>query len=111
MMKCHLRLQELYAQLSDEDSEEIASKSCVSLIQEMELFCNFCGQRYGDHDDSLQALRCSHIFHEKYVLFEIFFANKICYDFLIILKFSDVYMIFLWNVTTQFVRNVNDKLL
>ncbi|KAI1727032.1 tetratricopeptide repeat domain-containing protein [Ditylenchus destructor] len=65
MMKCHFRLQELYAQLADEDSEEAAGKSCISLIQEMELFCNFCGQRYGAKPDSLQALRCSHIFHEK----------------------------------------------
>lgn len=65
MMKCHLRLQELYNQLSDEDSEEVAKKCATTLIQEMELFCNFCGQRYATNDGSLQALRCSHIFHEK----------------------------------------------
>ncbi|KAM3718543.1 hypothetical protein ACO02O_10502 [Dirofilaria immitis] len=65
MLKCHLRLQDLYNQLNDEDSEELARRSVVSLTQEMELFCNFCGQRYGLQDDSLQALRCSHIFHEK----------------------------------------------
>ncbi|MFH4980442.1 hypothetical protein AB6A40_007151 [Gnathostoma spinigerum] len=65
MMKCNLRLQELYNQLSDEDSEEIARRAVTSLTQEMELFCNFCGQRYGLYDDSLQALRCSHIFHER----------------------------------------------
>uniref|UniRef100_A0AC35TLJ4 RING-type domain-containing protein n=1 Tax=Rhabditophanes sp. KR3021 TaxID=114890 RepID=A0AC35TLJ4_9BILA len=65
MMKCHLRLQELYQQLADEDSEEICKKSATALIQEMELFCNFCGQRYGTTDESLRALRCSHIFHEK----------------------------------------------
>lgn len=64
-MKCHLRLQELYVQLADEDSEEVAKKCATTLIQEMELFCNFCGQRYAVYDDSLQALRCSHIFHEK----------------------------------------------
>uniref|UniRef100_A0A1I8EAK9 Uncharacterized protein n=1 Tax=Wuchereria bancrofti TaxID=6293 RepID=A0A1I8EAK9_WUCBA len=65
MMKCHLRLQDLYSQLNDEDSEELARKAVTSLTQEMELFCNFCGQRYGLYDDSLQALRCSHIFHER----------------------------------------------
>ncbi|VIO93983.1 Uncharacterized protein BM_BM2318 [Brugia malayi] len=65
MMKCHLRLQDLYNQLNDEDSEELARKAVTSLTQEMELFCNFCGQRYGLYDDSLQALRCSHIFHER----------------------------------------------
>uniref|UniRef100_F1KZS1 43 kDa receptor-associated protein of the synapse n=1 Tax=Ascaris suum TaxID=6253 RepID=F1KZS1_ASCSU len=65
MLKCHLRLQDLYNQLSDDDSEEIARRAVTSLTQEMELFCNFCGQRYGLHDDSLQALRCSHIFHER----------------------------------------------
>uniref|UniRef100_A0A914UN04 RING-type domain-containing protein n=1 Tax=Plectus sambesii TaxID=2011161 RepID=A0A914UN04_9BILA len=65
MLKCHLRLQELYRQLCDEDSEDIAKKAVTSLTQEMELFCNFCGQRYGLKDESLQALRCSHIFHER----------------------------------------------
>ncbi|CAI4229685.1 unnamed protein product [Auanema sp. JU1783] len=65
MLKCHSRLAELYAQLNDEDSEEIARKAASQLTQEMELFCNFCGQRYGIKDDSLQALRCSHIFHER----------------------------------------------
>uniref|UniRef100_A0A915EAC4 Rapsyn myristoylation/linker region N-terminal domain-containing protein n=1 Tax=Ditylenchus dipsaci TaxID=166011 RepID=A0A915EAC4_9BILA len=60
MMKCHFRLQELFGQLADEDSEEEAGKACISLIQEMELFCNFCGQRYGAKSDSLQALRCLH---------------------------------------------------
>ncbi|VBB28843.1 unnamed protein product [Acanthocheilonema viteae] len=65
MMKCHLRLQDLYNQLNDEDSEELARRAVTSLTQEMELFCNFCGQRYGLRDDSLQALRCSHIFHER----------------------------------------------
>uniref|UniRef100_A0A0N4Z3Z2 RING-type domain-containing protein n=1 Tax=Parastrongyloides trichosuri TaxID=131310 RepID=A0A0N4Z3Z2_PARTI len=65
MMKCHLRLQELYQQLSDEDSEENCKHSVTALIQEMELFCNFCGQRFGINNDSLRALRCSHIFHEK----------------------------------------------
>uniref|UniRef100_A0A1I7ZRA3 RING-type domain-containing protein n=1 Tax=Steinernema glaseri TaxID=37863 RepID=A0A1I7ZRA3_9BILA len=65
MLKCHYRLQELYNQLADEDSEEMSKRALTALTQEMELFCNFCGQRYGIHDDSLQALRCSHIFHEK----------------------------------------------
>lgn len=60
-----MRLQELYNQLADEDSEELARKACIALIQEMELFCNFCGQRYAIKENSLQALRCSHIFHEK----------------------------------------------
>ncbi|CAJ0948805.1 unnamed protein product, partial [Mesorhabditis belari] len=65
MLKCHLRLAELYSQLSDEDSEEVARRAASALTQEMELFCNFCGQRFGLKDESLQALRCSHIFHEK----------------------------------------------
>uniref|UniRef100_A0A915Q4Y5 RING-type domain-containing protein n=1 Tax=Setaria digitata TaxID=48799 RepID=A0A915Q4Y5_9BILA len=65
MMRCHLRLQDLYNQLTDEDSEELARRAVTSLTQEMELFCNFCGQRYGLYDNSLQALRCSHIFHES----------------------------------------------
>ncbi|CAD5210153.1 unnamed protein product [Bursaphelenchus okinawaensis] len=65
MMKCHQRLQDLYNQLSDEESEEVAKRTATVLIQEMELFCNFCGQRYGANDESLQALRCSHIFHER----------------------------------------------
>uniref|UniRef100_A0A0N5ATC2 RING-type domain-containing protein n=1 Tax=Syphacia muris TaxID=451379 RepID=A0A0N5ATC2_9BILA len=64
MLKCHLRLQDLYNQLSDDDSEETAKEAVTSLTQEMELFCNFCGQCYGLEEDSLQALRCSHIFHE-----------------------------------------------
>uniref|UniRef100_A0A1I7VLE5 Rapsyn_N domain-containing protein n=1 Tax=Loa loa TaxID=7209 RepID=A0A1I7VLE5_LOALO len=50
MMKCHLRLQDLYNQLNDEDSEELARRAVTSLTQEMELFCNFCGQRYGLQD-------------------------------------------------------------
>lgn len=68
-MKCHQRLQELYAQLADEDSEEAARRATVALVQEMELFCNFCGQRYAENDDALQALRCSHIFHERLDIF------------------------------------------
>ncbi|EFO26927.2 rapsyn protein 1 [Loa loa] len=56
---------DLYNQLNDEDSEELARRAVTSLTQEMELFCNFCGQRYGLQDVSLQALRCSHIFHER----------------------------------------------
>lgn len=65
VLKCHLRLAELYSQLNDDDSEECAVRSANRLTQEMQLFCNFCGQRYGMKDESLQALRCSHIFHEK----------------------------------------------
>ncbi|CAJ0567461.1 unnamed protein product, partial [Mesorhabditis spiculigera] len=65
MLKCHVRLAELYSQLNDEDSEEVARKAASSLTQEMELFCNFCGQRFGLKDECLQALRCSHIFHER----------------------------------------------
>ena len=65
VLKCHLRLAELYSQLNDDDSEETARRAASRLTQEMQLFCNFCGQRYGLKDESLQALRCSHIFHEK----------------------------------------------
>ncbi|CAD6192470.1 unnamed protein product [Caenorhabditis auriculariae] len=65
VLKCHLRLAELYSQLNDDDSEETARRAASRLTQEMQLFCNFCGQRYGTKDESLQALRCSHIFHEK----------------------------------------------
>ncbi|KAK6049405.1 tetratricopeptide repeat protein [Cooperia oncophora] len=65
MLKCHSRLAELYSQLNDEDSEEVARRAASQLTQEMELFCNFCGQRYGMKDESLQALRCSHVFHER----------------------------------------------
>ena len=68
MLKCHQRLETLYTELCDDDSEEIARKAVTSLIQEMELFCNFCGQRYALRNESLQALRCSHIFHERYDL-------------------------------------------
>lgn len=107
MMKCHLRLKDLYGQLSDENSEEIASKACISLIQEMELFCNFCGQRLGKHDDSLQALRCSHIFHEKYFYYKIFFIffSKFFFVF-----FLDVYMNLYLNVKNKYVQNVNKKI-
>lgn len=73
MMKSHMRLQNLYNQLNDEDSEELAKRAVTLLTQEMELFCNFCGQRYGLQDDSLQALRCSHIFHER--SFNIFYKH------------------------------------
>lgn len=65
MLKCESRLQQLYSKLSDEESEETAKKCVVQYAQEMELFCNFCGQRYGLRDDALQALTCSHIFHER----------------------------------------------
>ncbi|KIH45880.1 zinc finger, C3HC4 type [Ancylostoma duodenale] len=65
MLKCHSRLADLYSQLNDEDSEEVARRAASQLTQEMELFCNFCGQRYGIKDESLQALRCSHVFHER----------------------------------------------
>uniref|UniRef100_A0A158P852 RING-type domain-containing protein n=1 Tax=Angiostrongylus cantonensis TaxID=6313 RepID=A0A158P852_ANGCA len=65
MLKCHSRLAELYSQLNDEDGEEVARRAASQLTQEMELFCNFCGQRYGIRDESLQALRCSHVFHER----------------------------------------------
>lgn len=67
MLKCHGRLQRLYQELQDEESEEVASKAITALVQELELFCNFCGQRYGLKDEALQALRCSHIFHERLV--------------------------------------------
>ncbi len=66
MLKAHGRLQNLYNHLSDEESEDVARKAVTALTQEMELFCNFCGQRYGTKDESLQALPCSHIYHEKY---------------------------------------------
>ncbi|KIH49297.1 hypothetical protein ANCDUO_20629 [Ancylostoma duodenale] len=45
MLKCHSRLADLYSQLNDEDSEEVARRAASQLTQEMELFCNFCGQR------------------------------------------------------------------
>jgi hypothetical protein len=66
-MKCHLRLQELYAQLADDDSEEMAAYAACALVEEMGLYCNFCGQRYacGRTEEALQAMHCSHIFHEK----------------------------------------------
>ena len=65
MMECHNRLHELYSQLADEENAEATSQAQCHLVQQMELFCNFCGQRYGEADESLQALNCSHIFHEK----------------------------------------------
>lgn len=33
MLKCHLRLSELYAQLNDEDSEEVAKRAASALTQ------------------------------------------------------------------------------
>ncbi|PAV87999.1 hypothetical protein WR25_20262 isoform D [Diploscapter pachys] len=65
MLKCHLRLADLYSQLNDDDSEEAARTAVSQLTQQMQLFCNFCGQRFATKDASLQALRCSHIFHER----------------------------------------------
>lgn len=65
MLKAHGRLGAIYGSLADEESEEVAKKAATGLVQEMELFCNFCGQRYALSDNSLQALPCSHIFHEK----------------------------------------------
>ncbi|KAL3118561.1 hypothetical protein niasHT_005776 [Heterodera trifolii] len=65
MMECHQRLQELYIQLSDNENAEQSARDQSLLVREMELFCNFCGQRYGEADESLQALSCSHIFHER----------------------------------------------
>ncbi|KAI6242698.1 RING-type domain-containing protein [Aphelenchoides fujianensis] len=64
-LKCYLRLQELYNQLSDEEEENMARKIASALVQEMELYCNFCGLRYGITDECLTALRCSHIYHDK----------------------------------------------
>lgn len=70
MLKCEARLQQLFSQLSDEENEEASKRRLTQLTQELGLFCNFCGQRYGFKDESLQALTCSHLFHEKYgVLF------------------------------------------
>jgi len=65
MLKCHMRLAELYSQLRDEESEEVARRCVTALTQQMQLFCNFCGQRFGLHDESLQAMTCSHIYHES----------------------------------------------
>nr|CAD2174238.1 unnamed protein product [Meloidogyne enterolobii] len=65
MMECHSRLYDLYSQLSDEENSTESNRQQRHLIQQMELFCNFCGQRYGEIEESLQALNCSHIFHEK----------------------------------------------
>src|SRR4051794_4361090 len=67
MLKCHMRLQELYNQLSDDESEDVASKAVTALTQELELFCNFCGQRFGIRDEALQALPCSHLFHQRFI--------------------------------------------
>uniref|UniRef100_A0A1I8BLQ7 RING-type domain-containing protein n=1 Tax=Meloidogyne hapla TaxID=6305 RepID=A0A1I8BLQ7_MELHA len=65
MMECHTRLYDLYSQLSDEENSLESNRQQRHLIQQMELFCNFCGQRFGEIEESLQALNCSHIFHEK----------------------------------------------
>ncbi|KAF7635523.1 hypothetical protein Mgra_00005065 [Meloidogyne graminicola] len=65
MMECHSRLYDLYNQLSDQENSAESNRQQRHLIQQMELFCNFCGQRYGEIEESLQALNCSHIFHEK----------------------------------------------
>lgn len=73
MMECQSRLNELYGQLADEENAQECTKSHCKLVQQMEMFCNFCGQRYGETDESLQALNCSHIFHEKLAIH--FFGN------------------------------------
>lgn len=65
MMECHSRLHELYSQLADDENADACTQAQYQLVQQMELYCNFCAQRYGEADDSLQALNCSHIFHEK----------------------------------------------
>lgn len=67
MMECHSRLHELYSQLADDENADACTQAQYQLVQQMELYCNFCAQRYGEADDSLQALNCSHIFHEKLV--------------------------------------------
>ncbi|KAI6172142.1 RING-type domain-containing protein [Aphelenchoides besseyi] len=65
MLKCYLRLQDLYSQLNDEEEENMARKIATVLVQEMELYCNFCGLRFGINDECLTALRCSHIYHDR----------------------------------------------
>ena len=74
MLKCHARLLQLYTALSDEESADVASKAVTALTQELELFCNLCGQRYGHRDEALQALPCSHLFHQRFV--SIFLKKK-----------------------------------
>jgi hypothetical protein len=71
-----------FSQLADEENSEESSRAQFQLVQQMELFCNFCGQRYGDTDDSLQALNCSHIFHEKLTLISLHIIPLLHYFFL-----------------------------
>uniref|UniRef100_UPI00358FDFFC 43 kDa receptor-associated protein of the synapse n=1 Tax=Myxine glutinosa TaxID=7769 RepID=UPI00358FDFFC len=33
------------------------------LVEELELYCGFCGEAVGDRDQRLQALPCAHIYH------------------------------------------------
>lgn len=73
MFKCQLRLMHIYGQMSDDEAEQAAKRENVRLAQEMELFCNFCGQRLGVKDQPLFALPCSHFFHQKCALI---FLNK-----------------------------------
>uniref|UniRef100_A0A915KUE0 RING-type domain-containing protein n=1 Tax=Romanomermis culicivorax TaxID=13658 RepID=A0A915KUE0_ROMCU len=64
-LKCQSRLRKLYESLSDDKKLDGAKKKCLRLVQELQLFCNLCGQRYALKDESLRALPCSHFFHEQ----------------------------------------------
>lgn len=80
MLKCHWRLQELYKELADEESEEVASRAVTALTRELELYCNYCGQRFGHRDEPLQALPCSHLFHQKFINFSTSIDNDFFAD-------------------------------
>ena len=66
MLHCHLRMEELYGSLSDQDQAADQSRRGRQLLEDMELMCGVCGQPMGDKPDRLEALACCHIVHTRW---------------------------------------------
>ena len=66
MLHCHLRMEELYGSLSDQDQAADQSRRGRQLLEDMELMCGVCAQPMGDKPDRLEALACCHIVHTRW---------------------------------------------
>ncbi|KAL7632023.1 UNVERIFIED_CONTAM: hypothetical protein RMT77_017657 [Armadillidium vulgare] len=68
MRSSHNRLADLYRILRDDENERLQTRLADCLTEEMELVCGVCRDPIADTPgNSIDALPCSHIFHNKCV--------------------------------------------
>lgn len=66
MRSSHNRLADLYRILRDDENERLQTRLADCLTEEMELVCGVCRDPIADTPgNSIDALPCSHIFHNK----------------------------------------------